>query len=432
MSGPADDSVTPLKAEMTSGLNETQRQVLTIQTTSRKRLDELFSEMSRIGAKDLDAMRPMLTEKYGLAADNVDFLIDLARQADPDAIEKDKQALKRALGYRDYGRDVDLVLQDLERPFHAAMRILGLGYYAPAAEFVMDCYYEKGALEPLVLVKSRGAYRAVGPFTELLGHLQTAHRHDLIERLWTSVVRLARAEFFSLRPERDVGGMSFAVDQQKARALEGYDHAIDWMSRLGRTDAVRRLTEEREALHEERLTPLPPVSDLRGMDETVFWKLIARARTQGPMTGERLAVLGELLSTFSAAEIKRFGSLYARKMRELYHWNAWALAYAARGGCSDSAFEEFRAWLILHGDPELLDLAVRDPAQAARRVPADPDLPDGPGLWMIAETYLQRKGEPLKLPAIDLDRPKGREWPEESFEAIFPELVEYYAAMKAG
>ena len=71
------------------------------------------------------------------------------------------------------------------------------------------------------------------------------------------------------------------------------------------------------------------------------------------------------MRAFGAAQIKRFGSLYAKLMRKLYHWDVWALAYAARDGCSDAAFEEFRTWLILQGDPALVALAVTDTARAA-------------------------------------------------------------------
>jgi|GEM_PF-1292682 len=423
------DSVKDLQDELLSGLNETQRQVLTIQTTSRKRLDELFSEIFHAATKDSGELRSMLTERHGLAADNVDFLLNLAQQVDPEAVDRDKVALKEAFSYRDYRQDLDWLLNDRDRPFHAAMRILGLGYYAPAAEFVLDCYYEKGALEPIVRIKSSQAYRVAGRFDELLHHLQKAQRHDLIERLWISVVRLARAEFLSVRHSSDPGQRPYVVDQQKNVALDGYDHAIDWMTRLGRLDAIRQLTEERDAMREERFAALPPASDLRRMDEEVFWEVISRALSEGPTTPEQLAVLGELLRAFKAADIKRFGSLYARNMRKLYHWNVWALAYAARGGCSDDAFEEFRAWLILQGDPGLLDLAVKDPARAALHVPADPELPDGACVWMIQEAHLQRTGVPLELPMIDLDKPKGKEWPEEAFEAMFPELVRYYATV---
>ena len=413
-----------------AGLNETQRQVLTIQTTSRKRLDELFSEICNAGTKDTGELRSMLSETHGLAADNVDFLLNLAQQVDPEAVDRDKRALKEAFSYRDYRQDVDWLLNDRDRPFHAAMRILGLGFYAPAAEFVLDCYYEKGALEPIVRIKSDQAYRVAGKFDELLHHLQKAERHDLIERLWIAIVRRARAEFLSVRHSFDPGQQPNVIEQQKSVALEGYDHAIDWMTRLGRLEALQQLTEERDAMREERFAALPPASDLRRMDDAVFWELISRSRSEGPTTPEQLAVLGELLRTFKAADIKRFGSLYARNMRKLYHWNVWALAYAARGGCSDDAFEEFRAWLILQGDPTLLDLALKDPARAALHVPPDPELPDGAWVWMIEEAHLQRAGTPLELPMIDLEKPKGKEWPEEAFEEIFPDLVRYYATVK--
>ena len=408
-------------------MNEHQLRVVTIQSTSRKRLDELFSEICHAGTNDPVALRSLLTERHGLAADSIDFLLDLAAQADAESVDRDKQALKEAFGYRDYSRDVAWLLDDLERPFHAAPRLLGLSLYAPASEFVLDCYYEKGVLEPIVQIKSRRPYRVAGVFDELLTHLQKAERHDLIERLWTSIVRRARAEFFAVRSNPSARTQPFLVEQQKNMALEGYGHAIDWMTRLGRLESLHQLTEERDALRDDRFASLGPVSDHRRMDESVFWELISSARSNGPTTSEQIVLLGDRLRAFSAPAIKRFGSLYAGHMRKLYHWHVWALAYAARGGCSDDAFQEFRSWLILQGDPGLLELAIRNPAQAAWRVPSDPDLPDGACLWMIEEAYLQRKGAPLQLPNIDLERPKGKEWPESDVESIYPELFKYYA-----
>jgi hypothetical protein len=293
---------------------------------------------------------------------------------------------------------------------------------------LIDCYLEKGALEPLVKIYAGRTYVSAGVFDELLRHLESARCFDLIERLWTSVARRSRALFFQNRPDR-AHGLEARVEQDKRFALEAYDHAVDWMTRLGREEAVATLIEERDALRDERFSELQPVSDLRRIDEPVFWDLIARARAAAPSTSERLAMLGELLRTFGAADIKRFGTIYARAMKKLYHWNVWALAYAARGGCSDDAFEAFRAWLILQGDPALIDLAIADPAGAARHIPSDPDLPDGACSWTIEEAYLQRKGEPLELPAIDLEKPRGKEWPEVSFDAIFPDLISYYATV---
>jgi hypothetical protein len=408
-------------------VNESQLQVVAIQTTSGKRIDELFSEICHAGTSDPAELRSLLAERHGLDAGQIDFLLNLAQQADAEAVDRDKQALKSAFGYRDYSRDVGWLLDDQERPFHAAMRLVGLSTYASASEFVLDCYYARGALEPIVRIKSQRPYRSHAGFDELLHHLEQAARHDLIERFWTSVVRRARSEFLALRLNPNARTQPFLVEQQKKMALEGYDYAIAWMTKLERPAAIQQLTGERDALRDERFNTLPPVTDTRRMDEAVFWELISQARSNAATTLEQVTTLDGLLRRFGAADLKRFGSFYVRYMRKLYHWHVWALAYAARGGCSDDAFQEFRSWLILQADPDLLELAIKDPARAARRVPADLELPDGGCLSMIEEAYLQRKGAPLELPSLDLERPKGREWPEAEVETLYPELFRHYA-----
>jgi hypothetical protein len=47
---------------------------------------------------------------------------------------------------------------------------------------------------------------------------------------------------------------------------------------------------------------------------------------------------------------------------------------------------------------------------------------------MIEEAYLLRTGSTLELPSIDLDKPKGKEWTEEAFVTIYPQLVRHYAS----
>ena len=311
----------------------------------------------------------------------------------------------------------ELILSDLDRPFHAPGRALNVSTYALSSEFLIDCYYEKGALEPIVKIYSAQIFRLATTYDVLLCHLNRAGRHDLIERLWTSVTRLNRAEFLLSRD-----------DESKRLALEAYGHGIDWMIKLGRDAAAGHLSVDRDALDAECFEALPPASNIQRIDEPVFWELIRCTRAEGSATVEQLATLGDLLRTFGAADIKRFGLLYAKSMQKLYHWNAWALGYAAMDGCSDGTFDGFRAWLILQGDPDLLELAVKDPAQAALHVPAEPDLPDGPCIWIIEDAYLRRKGERLEL-RTDAEKPRGKAWSEEKFERIYPELVEHYAAV---
>ena len=341
-------------------------------------------------------------------------------------IAQEKQALESAFAYRSWSHDLDRVLDDTERAMFSEANLAGRSIYAVASEFVLDCYYERGALEPLVKSYSSQPYRNASRFDRLMQHLEDAQRSDLIERFWTSIARLTRAEFFYQRPRRDHGDHAGA-EEFKNYALEAYSQGSEWLRKIGRAEAAARLDDEREALREERLPSVGPPSDLRKIDETVFWELIQAVRSGAPTTLERFEALGETLRAFKAAEIKRFASQYAKLMKTLYHWNVWALAYAARGGCSDAAFEAFRAWLILEGDPDLVALAVEDPGKAAARVPREPDLPDGPGLQVIADSYFLRKGSKLTLPSIEMDKPKGKEWIEEDFDQQFPTLVEHYA-----
>jgi len=353
-------------------------------------------------------------------------------EVDRAVILRETEVLKRefaerrvthAFTYNSVSLDTDLLFDDLYRdpPENPA----GLSLGVVAIDFVIDCYYDRGALEPLVKSFSGHKYQRASVFDRLLEHLQRADRADLIERLWTSVARSSRAEFFYQRPGRKHGDEA-RVEQFKQFALEAYAQGIDWMTRLGRLDASRRLTEQRDALREERFPLLQAPTDRRRIDEPAFWHMIATARSEAETTLEQLALIGESLCACSGPDIKRFAALYARTMKKLYHWNVWALAYAARDGCSDLAFEAFRTWMILQGDPALIDLAIADPTGAAEHVPRDPDLPEGHCLLMIEEAYLQRQGSSLATLMIDLDKPKGKEWSEEAFAAAYPRLVRHY------
>ena len=353
---------------------------------------------------------------------------------DPAVIAREVEALKAgfhhrdvkaAFTYRSFSHDMDLLINDLLRDEPA--NPLNLPLHGIAEKFLEDCYYEKGAIEPLVKIYSGHRYQRLSTFERVLQHLEAARRHDLIERLWFSIARNSRVFYFYQRPGRDHGN-SQQVEQFKNDALEGYAHAVAWMTRLGRNEAAEKLTEERDALREERFAPVVEPTDSRRIDETVFWELIVQSRSRAGTTLEQLLALGESLRAFKAPDIKRFGSHYAKLMKRLHHWNVWALAYAARGGCSDSAFEEFRAWLILQGDPALISVAIVNPVRAAERVPRNPELPDGPGLSSIQEAYLQRAGSWLELPSIDIEKPKGKPWTEEAFETTFPDLMRHYAS----
>ena len=410
-----------------SFLDAAQNTFVRIQRKAGKRFDDLFSEMCRLPPMKEGELRSRVMKRYGLTSGEARYLIDMAREADAEAVVRDRDALKEAFTYRSYSHDVwQVFFQDPDRPFFAPLRIAGLPRIA-AEEFVEECYYEKGAWDPLTKTLSGDNIWRPKSFERLLRHLEGAKRFDLIERFCLSIARASRSRFFAERAGRNGQASDAWVEKFKEYALEAHDRAADWLKRIGRAEAAAELAQQREAVREGQLPELPQISDLRRVDETVFWELIARARSGAESLDEQLLLLGELLQTFKAADIKRFGSLYAGYMRKLYHWDVWALAYAAREGCSDDSFVEFRTWLILQGDPALVELALKHPAQMAKHVPRDPELPDGSLSAMIEEAFLRRKGSPMEVPSLDLEKPKGREWPEDALEARYPELARHYA-----
>jgi len=294
-----------------------------------------------------------------------------------------------------------------------------------AQEIVSKAYFEKGALEPLVKVAKQHVFRDKSFFEELTKHLIKAQRVDLMEGMWDSVIRQTKAEFFYQRPEREFGEYERS-NRAKNNVLDAYDEYIGCMEQLGLLDRAADLGKERTQFEKEEFPVLASEPDPRKIDMELFWALIQRSASQSESTTEQVVKLGGALQAFKATEIRRFQSLYCKLMKKLHHWNVWALAYAARDGCSDDAFEEFRTWLILQGEPKLIDTAISTPHLAAKDVPKEPDLPEGSLLFTISDAYMQRKGEPLTACEIDLERPKGREWPEDKLQSYHPELVDYY------
>jgi hypothetical protein len=65
--------------------------------------------------------------------------------------------------------------------------------------------------------------------------------------------------------------------------------------------------------------------------------------------GERVERLPERLAGFKPKSIKSFNKILRKKWNQAYRTDVWALAYLLRGGCSDDAFMDFRAWLIMQG-----------------------------------------------------------------------------------
>src|SRR5690242_15781126 len=97
------------------------------------------------------------------------------------------------------------------------------------------------------------------------------------------------------------------------------------------------------------------------MNESTFWGLIekAKAGSKGD-PDQQVALLQKSLEPLSEADILDFDRLFHVQMYQSYTRDLWAAAYIINGGCSDDAFDYFRAWLISRGQ-QVFSNALKDP-----------------------------------------------------------------------
>ena len=164
------------------------------------------------------------------------------------------------------------------------------------------------------------------------------------------------------------------------------------------------------------------------MTEDLFWELIAAA--DGESADERVAALTELLARFKATQIKAFDTLLRQAMDTANHHDLWALAFLAQDGCSDDAFEYFRAWLILQGRAAF-DMALNDPIGFLGTLPVGTHSATESLLQAPAVAYELRAGKALKPKKQPLSRVKGQPWEEEDLPARYPQLVRQIAESRA-
>lgn len=337
--------------------------------------------------------------------------------------------LKRLLKCRRYEEDVDFLLSDLDRSIFNQEQ-----WPSPivvASELVVETYYERGALDPLAHIYKEHHWPVSGYLHDFIAHATEAGRLDLVEQVWCGVLHESKRKFFEWLPDRERYGGSVdhddVVDEPKLHALAAFDNLEAFYRAQANNEAADQTAAERAAFEREEFKkPLPPPLKDK-VDETAFWRILADTNANAESPEEARARLIPRLESLNAAGIRKFHSLYARTMKRLYHWNVWALAYAARGGCGDDSFRDFRGWMILRGDPALVDLAIASPERAARHVPRDPDIPEGGLDSAIESAYLARTGRLPRAIATDLAKPKGKAWEEDEIGKYYPELIAYYA-----
>ena len=304
-----------------------------------------------------------------------------------------------------------------------------VGKYGKAERIVLDAYYEAKAYKALV-AHELGMNVVVGFESPKLHRLSDALVNDNeakhLVRLWRGIIAKRKMEYWTCWSYRNkIPDYSAQIQAARQHVIEGYRTYLAALVQLNEQVTLEQVRRELAYFESGQIKKLTSKPDPRQIDEELFWRLLGEARDGAETVEAQAELLVSRLETFRGPQIRRFQTILYKQMRRAYHWNVWALASIAQDGCSDDAFEEFRAWLILQGN-DLLELAVHRPAQAMHYVPKGLGTCANVLLQAPAIAYEKRTGKPL-VPPTDIEaEPRGEPWEEEELQARYPTLWRYY------
>lgn len=169
---------------------------------------------------------------------------------------------------------------------------------------------------------------------------------------------------------------------------------------------------------------------------TEFWDLIERAKRKASGDVEEQAeILREILTERPIEDIIEFGRILQYFHSFSYTSDLWAAAYIIQGGCSDDAFDYFRAWLIAQGK-SVFEKAIENPETLTKIISVEQaEEIDGESVLYVAdEAYEKKTGDDRKrfldlqgyteFPKLEFD------WNEEddSLRRKFPNLYEKFSS----
>ena len=305
-----------------------------------------------------------------------------------------------------------------------------------AQEYVFQAYLDQkryGHIVEYLLTCWNWDWTSENQFLEkALLALQADRESEKLKRLWRGIISVQRGHFWELHSQRaQIKGIEKSLGTIKQLTLGSMNRFRSMMIDISETREAQKLEEEIRLLEreEQRKTLEKPIS--QKMNEDVFWEIIAKSKSQTTTVGEQIEYLSNELGRYAAPQIKRFQKIVEDKLAELNHWDVWALAYLAQDGCSDDAFLEFRAWLILQGQ-EIFRTSINNIREVMKSVPPGTQTEAGGLLGLAAVAYEARAGEPLPFTKRKMSPVRGNPWQEEELESRYPEVFSHYRTNSSG
>lgn len=132
------------------------------------------------------------------------------------------------------------------------------------------------------------------------------------------------------------------------------------------------------------------------MDLDTFWGLIDAHVEVDDDLEVHVEGLIEALSQERTEAIADFGRHFDALMASSYRADLWGAAHLVKGGCSDDAFDAFRAWLIAMGRTAF-ENAMEDPDSLGELALADAYCESEEMLSVADRAHMSVAGEPLEL-----------------------------------
>lgn len=293
--------------------------------------------------------------------------------------------------------------------------------------------YHTAAGEQPIVWPSPGQMQAAESFVELGEKIRA-------RRLWRNHLSLIKDTYWHLVSYRnrgfkplEIGGESESeqrrryddyvsqLPDKKTLLLEVLEGAMEFFVRAEASEPeVMRLEQDIAAVEAEERARPRGTPDPRDMSEDLFWEIVEGDRS-API-GERIERLAERLANFKPRAIKEFNRILRTKWNDAYRTDIWALAYLLRGGCSDDAFMDFRAWLIMQGrqifERTLIDPDGFDVVQFSNSSIGSISILDAP-----AAAHELRTGKSMPQQELKPAELKGPDCSEDDFATLLPRVA---------
>lgn len=205
------------------------------------------------------------------------------------------------------------------------------------------------------------------------------------------------------------------------RGIDDYKQGLKAMNDETELGKIEKLINEIDNLIKPKAKPS---SDIRKIDETIFWELINDCRANSGDKFEFIEKLSSRLEEFKPIEIRKFEKLFRTKYEELNQSVLWALAHIIRRGCGDDEFDYFKAWVVSKGEEAFNSINEMKLDKLKQYFDEDPQLEEM--LYLTEQVYEFKTGEFMSPVRVKKKNLKKLNWTEETLATDFPELYKIF------